>query len=380
MLDLARQYAAIGKQIEAEVLRVSRSQQYILGPEVTAFEQECAAFLNVREAVTCASGTDALWLGLVAAGIAPGDEVITTPFSFFASASSIVRAGAKPVFVDVDPETLNLSPVALDQRIRRTHSSRLKGVLPVHLYGQCADMNRIENVAREHELTVVEDAAQAFGATWRGRNAGGLARTAAFSFYPTKNLSGAGDGGLVTTDDVEIGARLRRLRNHGSAQRYYHDEIGGNSRLDSLQAAILRVKLKHLGGWNARRNERAQAYDMLLRSNGLLAARGAKGISPAPVRLLARRKEAFHIFHQYVVRVERRDALRAFLAERKIGTEIYYPVPLHLQKCFLYLGYAPGDLPEAEHAAADVLALPMFPELTASEQATVVSAIAEFYS
>ena len=376
MLDLSRQYAEIEKQLADAVLRVCGSQQYVLGPEVVAFEREAAAYLHVEHAVGCASGTDALWLALVAAGIGPGDEVITTPFSFFATASSIVRAGAKPVFVDVDPETLNLDPAAIEKRINETHSSRLKGIMPVHLYGQCADMDRINRIATDARLVVIEDAAQAFGSTWRGKHAGGLAAVAAFSFYPTKNLSCFGDGGLVTTNDAAIADHLRRLRNHGSRQRYYHEEIGWNSRLDSLQAAVLRVKLKKLNAWNTKRNQRANAYDVLLKSSGLLGGKAGGG----PVRLLGHSKEAFHIYHQYVIRVPRRDELRAHLAAKKIGSEVYYPVPLHVQQCFAYLGYASGDLPETDRAAQEVLALPMYPELTPEEQAQVVNAIAEFYA
>jgi dTDP-4-amino-4,6-dideoxygalactose transaminase len=376
MLDLSRQYADLEKQINDAVLRICASQLYILGPEVVAFEQEAAGYLHVQHAIGCASGTDALWLALLAAGIGPGDEVITTPFSFFATASSIVRAGAKPVFVDVEETTLNIDPLAIEKRVNETHSSRLKGIMPVHLYGQCANMDRLNRIAADAKLVVIEDAAQAFGATWRGKHAGGLAAAGAFSFYPTKNLSCFGDGGLVTTNDATLADHVRRLRNHGSRQRYHHDEIGWNSRLDSLQAAILRIKLKKLNSWNTKRNERANAYDVLLKSAGLLGSKTGQG----PVRLIGRSKEAFHIYHQYVIRVPRRDELRAFLTSRKIGSEVYYPVPLHLQQCFAYLGYAPGDLPNTDRAAQEVLALPMYPELTPEEQAHVVNAIAEFFS
>jgi dTDP-4-amino-4,6-dideoxygalactose transaminase len=380
MLDLSRQYAAIGDEVNEAVTRVCASQQYILGPAVQEFEKEACAFLNVQHAVGCASGTDALWLALLAAGVGPGDEVITTPFSFFATASSIVRAGARPVFVDVEHDTLNIDPERVEQRIKQTYSARLKAVMPVHLYGQCADMDRLNRIAADHKLIVIEDAAQAFGATWRGRHAGALSVLGAFSFYPTKNLSCYGDGGLVTCESKETAAQLRRLRNHGSSRRYYHEELGWNSRLDSLQAAILRVKLKYVNEWNAKRNQRATAYDVLLKSAGLLSARGRKPMHCAPIALLSQRRESFHIYHQYVVRADRRDELRAFLTERKIGSEVYYPFPLHLQQCFAYLGYASGELPQAEQAAHEVIALPLFPEITAAEQATVVNAIAEFYS
>jgi dTDP-4-amino-4,6-dideoxygalactose transaminase len=377
MLDLSRQYATIAKEMEPVLKAVAASQQYVMGPEVQQFEKEAAAYLGVEHALGCASGTDALWLCLAASNIGAGDEVVTSPFSFFATARSIVRAGARPVFADVDPDTLNLDPVAVEKRIRRSASGRVKALMPVHLYGQCADMDKLSAVAAEAKSVIIEDAAQAFGSTWRGKHAGSLGVSAAFSFYPTKNLSCMGDGGLVTTNDATIAERVKRLRNHGSERRYYHEEIGWNSRLDSLQAAILRVKLRHLVDWNNKRNERARAYEVLLKSSGLLAGRGKHH---APVRLLKNRKESHHIHHQFVMRVERRDELRQFLTARKIGSEIYYPVPLHLQRCFAYLGYAEGDLPHAEAAAREVLALPMFPELKPEEQASVVSAISDFYS
>ncbi len=376
MLDLSRQYATIRPEIEAAVLDVCASQQYILTQQVAEFEKEAASYLGAKEAIGCASGTDALWLGLIASGVGPGDEVFTTPFSFFATASSIARTGAKPVFIDIDPETLNIDPKALQARIDRSHSSRMKALMPVHLYGQCANMDDLNRIAAENKLAVIEDAAQAFGAAWRGRRAGDLAPVAAFSFYPTKNLSCFGDGGLITCNSAALGDHLRRLRNHGSRRRYYHEELGWNSRLDSLQAAILRVKLRHIDQWNSARAQRANAYELLLKSAGLLGSKS----QPGPVRLLARRHQAHHIYHQYVVRVPKRDALREFLTARNIGSEVYYPVPLHMQECFIYLGYREGDLPESERAAKEVLALPLFPELASDEQAQVVSAIAEFYS
>lgn len=378
MLDLSRQYNALRKEMTKAIARVCESQHYILGEDVTAFENESAEFLGVKFAIGCASGTDAIWLSLIAAGINPSDEVITTPFSFFATASTIVRAGAKPIFVDVDSDTLNIDPACVEERLRRGTSAKIKGLMPVHLYGQCADMDELSRVASDFKLKIVEDAAQAFGATWRGKRAGGLGIAGAFSFYPTKNLSCYGDGGLITTNDEKVAAHARSLRAHGSTKRYYHDEIGWNSRLDSLQAAILRVKLKYIEDWNKQRKKRADAYDLLFKSAGLLASRGAS--KSAPVRILKRDPNASHIFHQYVVRVERRDELKVFLDKQNIGNMVYYPVPLHLQKCFAYLGYAPGDLPESEKAATDVLALPIFPELTSEEQSAVVTAIAEFYS
>ena len=376
MLDLSRQYASIRQEVMNAVARVCDSQKYILGEEVTAFEREFAALCGTREAVGCASGTDALWLGLLASGVQQGDSVITTPFSFFATASSIVRAGARPVFVDVDPETLNLDPANVRKSLRNG-GARRTALMPVHLYGQCADMDVFRDIAAEFKVRVVEDAAQAAGAKWNGKLAGSWGAASAFSFYPTKNLSAFGDAGALTTNDPGVAEHARSLRNHGGKQRYYHDEIGANSRLDSIQAAVLRVKMPHLSRWNEARRRRARIYDQLLSSAGLTKI-GAN-VTP-PVALLKTRPQAEHIYHQYVVRVRQRDQLRDFLKERGVSSEIYYPIPLHLQKCFGYLGYAPGDLPEAEQAARDVLALPMFAELEDHEQRHVVDAIAEFYS
>jgi dTDP-4-amino-4,6-dideoxygalactose transaminase len=376
MLDLARGYASIRDQVLDAVARVCDSQKYILGEEVETFEREFAALCATSQGVACASGTDALWLALAAGGVKPGDFVITTPFSFFATASSILRAGARPVFVDIDPETLNIDPAKVEDKLRHA-SPRPRAIMPVHLYGQCADMSALNSIAAEFKAAVIEDAAQAAGACWDGKPAGSLGLAAAFSFYPTKNLSAFGDAGILTTNNGDLAAHARSLRNHGSVRRYYHDEIGANSRLDSIQAAVLRVKMKHLANWNENRRERARSYDQLLTGAGLTRT---GGVSPAPVTLLKTRPQAHHIFHQYVIRVGQRDKLREFLKNRGIGTEIYYPVPLHLQQCLAFLGYAPGDLPQAERAAADVLALPMFPELEQDEQRYVVETIAEFYS
>jgi dTDP-4-amino-4,6-dideoxygalactose transaminase len=376
MLDLSRQYAGIRTEILAAVTRACDSQRYILGDEVTAFEREFAALCATTDTVGCASGTDALWLALAAAGVGPGDSVITTPFSFFATASSILRAGAKPVFADIDPGTLNLDPSSVEDRLK-TSPRGVRALMPVHLYGQCADMDAFVRVAAEFKLDVVEDAAQAVGASWNGKRAGSLGLAAAFSFYPTKNLSAFGDAGAVTTSNTALAERMRSLRNHGGKQRYFHDEVGANSRLDSIQAAVLRVKMTHLARWNEARRERARTYGRLLTSAGLTKT----GVdSSAPIVLLKTLPGAHHIYHQYVVRVRDRDKLRTFLGERGIGSEIYYPIPLHLQKCFAYLGYAPGDLPQAERAALDVLALPIFPELEEDEQRHVVESIAAFYS
>ncbi|HTR26297.1 MAG TPA: DegT/DnrJ/EryC1/StrS family aminotransferase [Terriglobales bacterium] len=375
MLDLRRQYDAIREDVLAAIARVCDSQGFILGPEVEALEREISALTGAAAAVGCASGTEALWLALVAAGVQPGDSVITTAFSFFASASAIVRAGATPVLMDVDPATLNLDPEAVRKRIVSNRPDKLRAILPVHLYGQCADMDTFDAIGQEFGLAIVEDAAQAIGAEWRGRGAGSLGATAAFSFYPTKNLSAYGDAGIVTTTDTGMAEHMRRLRNHGSPRRYYHDEFGWNGRMDAIQAAVLRVKLAHLADWNRKRQEHAATYDRLLAEAGLTSSK-----SNSPVQVLARRPEAKHVFHQYVIRATRRDELRAFLAERKIGSEVYYPLPLHMQPVFSYLGLREGSLPVAEQAAKEVLALPMFAELTDAEIGSVVAAIAEFYS
>src|SRR5581483_10339489 len=332
-------------------------------------------YLGVAHCVGCGHGTDALWLSLMAARVEPGDEVATTPFTFFATFSAIARAGARPLPVDIDPATFNIDIAQLRRRIEQYPSRKLRVVMPVHLYGQCADMDALASLASEHKLRVLEDAAQAAGAAWRGKRAGTLSSMAAFSFYPTKNLSAFGDAGCVTTDDDALAAELRVLRNHGSRQRYHHDEIGWNSRLDSIQAAVLRVKLRHLEDWNTRRRRNATRYDQLFTAAGLAGA----GLDNSPIVLPHSRGEAQHIYHQYVVRARRRDELRRYLAERGIGSEVYYPVPLHMQPCFAYLGYRAGDFPQSERAAAEVLALPIFPELTPDEQQYVVETVAEFY-
>jgi dTDP-4-amino-4,6-dideoxygalactose transaminase len=395
MLDLHRQYEAIAPEILAAVERVCASQHYILGPEVEAFECELAAFCGASHAVGCASGTDALWLALVAAGVQPGDRVLTTPFSFFASASSIVRAGAQPIFADIDPLTFNLDPAQVEIALRRHADHKLRALLPVHLYGQCADMDRFRQLAQAFNLALIEDAAQAIGAGWNAssekassenpQRAGSMGVCAAFSFYPTKNLSAYGDAGAVTTNNPEMAEHMRRLRNHGSPRRYVHQEFGWNSRLDALQAAILRVKLHYIDEWNAARRARAATYDRLFAETGLARSQSTIENRPSaipddfPIHLPLSAPPAHHVFHQYVIRAHRRDELREFLTARKIGTEIYYPIPLHLQECFLYLGHRAGDFPESERAAKEVLALPMFPELTEEEQRRVVQSIADFY-
>jgi dTDP-4-amino-4,6-dideoxygalactose transaminase len=388
LLDLRRQYDGIREEVLAAITRVCDSQSFILGPEVEALEQEIAALTGAADAVACSSGTDALWLALVAAGVRPGDAVITTPFSFFASASAIVRAGATPVFVDVDPGTLNLDATLVgrqlrDPQFRAQHSGSIRAILPVHLYGQCADMDGFDRIVDEHAqefgVAIVEDAAQAIGAEWSGRSAGSLGVTAAFSFYPTKNLSAYGEAGIVTTNSPRMAEHMRQLRNHGSPRRYYHQEFGWNGRMDAIQAAVLRVKLVHIADWNQRRRQHAATYDQMFANSGLTSGQTSNGGS-APVRLLTRSPQAKHVFHQYVIRAQRRDYLRKFLADRNIGSEVYYPLPLHLQPVFSYLGLKAGDMPVSEQAAREVLALPMFPELTDAEIGWVVESIADFYS
>ena len=383
LLDLQRQYEQVRAEVLAAVGRVCASQHYILGPEVEGFERELADFCGARDAVGCASGTDAVWLALVAAGVQPGDQVLTTPFSFFASASAIVRAGARPVFADIDPRTFNLDPAQVESFLHSARRDKLRALLPVHLYGQCADMDSLQKLGDEFRLWLIEDAAQAIGAHLadepnRVRRAGSMGVSAAFSFYPTKNLSAYGEAGAVTTNSPEVAAHIRRLRNHGGVRRYVHEEVGWNSRLDALQAAILRVKLKYVEGWNEARRRCAARYDELFSAAGL-ALRGESPENTAPIQLPVTSANSHPVFHQYVVRAYRRDELREFLAARKIGTEVYYPIPLHLQPCFVYLGYLEGDFPEAERAAKEVLALPMFPELTEEEQKWVVKSITDFY-
>jgi dTDP-4-amino-4,6-dideoxygalactose transaminase len=374
LLDLQRQYQPIRDEILNAIARVCDSQHFVLGTEVEALELELAAFTGTAAAVGCSSGTDALWLALQALGVQPGDSVITTTFSFFASASSIARIGARPVFVDVDPRTLDIDPAAVRAKLRVTGAHKVTAIIPVHLYGQCADMSALTAIASEFEIPILEDAAQAIGAKWDGRNAGSMGAAAAFSFYPTKNLSAYGDAGAVTTPDPELADRMRSLRNHGSKHRYYHEELGWNTRMDAIQAAVLRVKLKYIDEWNRQRGERAALYKKLLADTGLLAKTNSS------IAMLDVASQVSHVFHQFVVRAQRRDSLREFLGERKIATEIYYPLPLHLQPALTYLGFRQGDFPEAEQAAREVLALPMFPELGEEEQKWVVESIAEFYS
>ncbi len=375
MLDLKRQYEPLQQELLRALKHVLETQQFILGEQVAAFEKAAAEHLGVKHAIGCSSGTDALWLALAAAGIGPGDAVVTSPFSFFASVSAILRAGARPILADIDPATFNLDPEAVEAVLKSPQEVPVRAALPVHLYGQCADWDGFSRLSKEHGLKLIEDAAQAWGAAWKGVKAGGLGDAAAFSFYPTKNLSAAGDAGMVTTNCDEIAERVRMLRQHGMRRRYYHDEMGWNARLDGFQGAVLQVKLKYIAGWNEARRAIAKRYRALFHAKGLAES----GSWPRHGIVLPQEVPgAHHVWHQYVIRTARRDALREFLASRKIGSEIYYPVPLHMQEALKDLGYREGDFPEAERAAREVLALPIFPELREDEQQTVVNAIAEF--
>jgi dTDP-4-amino-4,6-dideoxygalactose transaminase len=386
MLDFSRQFAPLRAEILDAIAEVCDSQSFILGPRVAAFEAAAATACSSSAAIGCASGTDALWLALAAAGIgdsasaepAPGprDAVITTPFSFFASASAILRAGARPLFADIDPRTYNLSPGSVAEVLRTPAGEHVKAILPVHLYGQCADFQAFGfSLKRDHPgLLLIEDAAQAFGAAWEGCPAGSLGDASAFSFYPTKNLAAMGDAGLVTTSDLALEKRARSLRAHGMTRRYFHDEVGWNSRLDAIQAAVLEVKLRYVPEWNQQRRDRAARYDELFGEARLGASTTRDGIV-----LPWSDPRATHIFHQYVIRAPRRDALHEYLAAHNIGSAIYYPVPIHLQAAMKGFGYKPGDFPHAETAAAEVLALPMYPELRDDEQQAVVEAIRSFY-
>jgi dTDP-4-amino-4,6-dideoxygalactose transaminase len=359
LLDLQAQYRPIRDEILAALTRVADSQRFIGGPEVEAFEREMAADLGVAHAVGLSSGTDALLVALMALGIGPGDEVITPTFSFFATAGCVSRLGATPRLVDIDPLTFNVDPAAVAAAI----TPRTRAIIPVHLYGQCADMDPILDAARRHGIAVLEDAAQAIGATYKGRQAGSMGTAGCFSFFPSKNLGAFGDAGLLTTNDAALAHEVRLLRNHGAEPKYLHQRIGGNFRLDALQAAVLRVKRPHLEAWTEARRRNADRYDRLFAERD------------AAVGLPARAPDCRHIFNQYVIRVAGRDAVRAGLEARGIGTEVYYPVPFHLQECFAPLGYRAGDFPIAEAAAADVLALPIYGELAEAQQEEVVAAL-----
>ena len=361
LLDLKAQYATIKAEVDAAVAEVLESQHFILGPKVEQCEDAIAAYSQCSHAIGVSSGTDALLACLMAENIGPGDEVITTPYTFFATAGAIARLGATPVFVDIDPATYNLEPRQLSSRI----TNRTRAIIPVHLYGQMADMDAVMAVADERGLVVIEDAAQAIGAEYKGRRAGSIGHYGCFSFFPSKNLGAAGDGGMVVTNDAQRAEKLRCLRAHGSKPKYYHRIVGGNFRLDALQAAVVCAKLPHLDAWTAARQHNAKRYDRLFSKSGM------------PIGLpevVASR----HIFNQYVIRISDRDEVQSHLKKNGVGTEVYYPVTLHLQECFAYLGHRAGAFPESERAAKETLALPIYPELTEPQARFVVDCICQF--
>ncbi|RPJ16651.1 MAG: DegT/DnrJ/EryC1/StrS family aminotransferase [Desulfobacteraceae bacterium] len=372
LLDLKSQYRTIKDEILTVTNEIYESQYFILGPHVKKLEEEIAEYCSVKYAIGVSSGTDALIISLMAAGIGPGDSVITSPYTFFATAGSIARVGARPVFADIDPDTYNISPEKISEAVcsmSASERSRLKAVMPVHLYGQCADMGPVLELAKKFNLLIIEDAAQAIGSEYKGRRAGSMGHFGCFSFFPSKNLGAFGDGGIVTANADAFYEKLDILRVHGSHPKYYHRYIGGNFRLDALQAAIVSVKMKYLDGWTTARQKNAQRYRKLFEEAGLLEK----------IRLPAER-ESRHIYNQFIIQVsEKRDELRKHLADAGIGTEVYYPVPLHLQECFSYLGCKRGDMPVSEQAAAGTIALPIYPELTEDMQSYVVEQIKRFY-
>ncbi len=360
LLDLKAQYATIQDDIRAAIDRVLESQQFILGPEVETLEHEIAAYTHCQYAIGLSSGTDALLAALMAIDIRPGDEVITSPYTFFASVGSIVRVGARPVFIDIDPQTYNLDPAQLDAAVTK----RTRAIIPVHLFGQMTDMDPILEIATDRNLFIIEDAAQALGAEYKGQRAGSLGHCGCFSFFPSKNLGGYGDGGMLTTNDADLATRVRLLRSHGVGSQYQHQIVGGNFRLDAIQAAVLRTKLKYLDAWTAARQRNADHYRRLFAS-------APKHAIVVPVEAGNRR----HIYNQFVIRSPHRDELMSTLQRQDIGVAIYYPTPMHQQPCFAVLGYRPGDFPHTEHAAAHTLALPMYPELTQAMQHEIVQAV-----
>jgi len=363
LLDLKTQYAALKAEIMPVVERVFDSQYMINGPEVGEFECQAAGYCNTQFAVGCSSGTDALILAMMALGLKPGDEVITTPFTFFATVGSIHRQGLKPVFVDIDPQSFNFDAELLEAAV----NEKTRAIMPVHLFGQMADMDTVLDVAEKHDLKTIEDSAQSIGAKQNDAPAGSLSDAGCFSFFPSKNLGGAGDGGLVTTQSKETYERLKMLRMHGGKQRYYHDEVGGNFRLDTLQAAYLSVKLKHLDSWHAGRRKNASFYN-----------EGLKDVAQVTTPVIAEGNES--IYNQYTLRVENREELQAYLGEAGIGSAIYYPLCMHEQKCFSYLGHSKGDFPIAEQAASEVLSIPIYPELSEDQLGHVVETIKTFYA
>jgi dTDP-4-amino-4,6-dideoxygalactose transaminase len=367
LLDLKAQYAGLREETRRVVDEIFESQYFIMGPAVAECEKLVAAYSGCAHAVGVSSGTDALIIALMAEEIGPGDEVITTPYTFFATAGSIARVGATPVFVDILPDTFNIDPAKIEAKITKN----TKAIMPVHLYGQCAEMDAISDIAKRHNLTVIEDAAQAIGSEYHGRRAGSMGRYGCFSFFPSKNLGGAGDGGMVVTNDDEAAEKLRMLRNHGMKPKYYHSLVGGNFRMDTLQAAVVNVKFPHLDAWSAGRQANAARYRRLFGEAGL--------VQSGVVRLPYEAPNVRHIYNQFILRVERRDELLEHLKKHDVGSEIYYPVPLHLQKCFAYCGHREADFPVSEAAAKETLALPIYPELTDEQAEWVVECIRRFY-
>lgn len=367
LLDLKAQYDSIRHEIEPVLKEVIESQYFIMGPQVKDCENAVARYCGCAHGIGVSSGTDALLIALMAEEIGPGDEVITTPYTFFATAGSIARLGARPVFVDIDPVTFNINPDLIAAKI----NEHTKAIMPVHLFGQMAEMDSIMAIAAKRNLIVIEDAAQAIGSEYKGRRAGSIGHYGCFSFFPSKNLGCFGDGGMVVTNSPARAEKLAILRNHGSKPKYYHKIVGGNFRFDTLQAAVVTTKLRHLDNWTAARQSNAQRYDRLFAESGLVK----KGfVTPPQVRT------SRHIFNQYIIRVPRRDELQSYLKAQEIGTEVYYPVPMHLQECFKYLGHKNGDFPESERAAKETLALPIYPELNDAQAQYIVETITRFHT
>ena len=370
-LDLVVQYKSIKNEIDTAILDVLEKGHFIMGENVKKIEESIASFVGVKHAIGVASGTDALLISLMAIGIKPGDEVITTPFTFFATAGSIARLYAKPIFVDIDPKTYNIDVSKLEEMLKKRYSPKMKAIIPVHLYGQCADMDPIIELAKKYNLKVIEDAAQSLGATYKDKQSGSMGDFGAFSFFPTKNLGAYGDGGMIVTNDDELAERARILRVHGAKPKYYHSVVGLNSRLDEIQAAVLNVKFKYLPKWIEQKRKVAEIYNKLF-------AKDLSGRVVTPYEA----PYNYHTYHQYTIRVgaDKRDNLRAYLKEQGIGTSVYYPLPLHLQKCFDYLGYKEGDFPESEKASKEVLSLPMYPEISNEKVKFVYAVIYKFYN
>jgi dTDP-4-amino-4,6-dideoxygalactose transaminase len=376
LLDLKAQYLTIKPEVDKAIADVMESQHFILGPAVTSCEAACAKYSNVAHAIGVSSGTDAILVCLMAEDIGPGDEVITVPYTFFATVGCISRLGATPVFVDIDPGTYNMNPAQIEAKI----TSRTKAIMPVHLYGQMADMDAIMAIAKKHNLVVIEDAAQAIGSEYKGRRAGSIGDYGCFSFFPSKNLGGVGDGGMVITNDAGRAAKVSLLRAHGSKPKYYHKVVGGNFRLDAIQGAVVSAKLPHLDQWTAGRQANAARYDKLFAESGLrIASSGdAPAVKAAAELVLPKTVASRHIFNQYVIRTRERENLRKSLETAGVSTEIYYPVPMHLQECFASLGYKNGQMPESESAALETLALPIYPELTDAQARYVVDTVCGF--